>query len=102
MIEVHTCNLRSPQGELKVNLAIGVYAVVQIPVIAVVYAYHMLVVDWVYLVHLAIVGACASANLGTVGSVPTVVAGKKCTVHAHVAVEVYCSGDLQKNAPFVK
>jgi hypothetical protein len=106
MIEVHTCNLRSLQGELKVNLASGVYAVAQTLVTAEGCAYHMPVVDWVYLAHLAIVGACASANRETVDSVPTVVAGKMCTVHGHLAAEAYCSAnyseDLQMNAPSVK
>lgn len=99
---VHTCNSRSLQEELKVNPAIEVYAVAQTLVTAEVYAYHMLVVDWACLVHLGIVGACASENREIVDSVPTVVAGRSCTVHGHAAAEAYCSEDLRTNAPSVK
>jgi hypothetical protein len=92
--------------ESKVNLAIGVYAVVQNLVTAEVYACRMPVAGWVCLVHLEIVGACASGNREIVDSVPTVVVDKLCTVHGHAAAEAYYSANyseaLQMNALSVK
>jgi len=102
---VHTCNLRSLQEESKAGLAIEVYAVVQILVIAEVYACRRLGVDWVCLVHLATVEAYASGSLGTVDSVPTAVVDRMHTVREHAAAAAYyfanCSAVLRTSVQSV-
>lgn len=99
---LHTCNLEILQSALESNLAIEVYAAAQTLVTVEVYACHGQVVGWVCSRYLVTAEACASESQETVGSVPTVAAGKIHIAPEHAVVEAHYSVNwlevLQMNA----